>query len=222
MRAPKSSASSPARRRRKAASSPQLGLWTSALPSAPDLEPTAPLLRNPSCRRVLETTRHVRTFFPELDGYTLKVGLTKAAAGFASREEMYLWFNPHRLSLHTIAHELTHLLQNLGHVPRGEKSADLFALARHRTLVDDLPCYLVVPRSLRRQWSAQRPQIESILHRAARDAVARRTEGHRQYLRWFEEEVAARWDEHVRSQSDASTGVRSVQQAIRLISGSLR
>lgn len=171
---------------------------------------------------MLETTRHVRTFFPELDGYTLKVGLTKAAAGFASREEMWIWFNPHRLSLHTIAHELTHLLQNLGHVPRGEKSADLFALARHRTLVDDLPCYLVMPRSLRRQWTSQRPQIESILHRAARDAVARRTEGHRRYLRWFEEEVAARWDEHVRSQRDANTGVRSVQQAIRLISGSLR
>jgi hypothetical protein len=210
------------RRNAKTGPAPQLGLWSSATPSAPDLDPTAPLMRHPSCRRVLEATRHVRTFFPELDGLTLKVGLTKAAAGFASREEMWVWFNPYRLSLHTIAHELTHLLQNLGHVPRGEKSADLFALARHRTLVDDLPCYLSVPLSLRQQWNSQRPQIESILHRAARDAAARRNAGHRQYLCWFEAEVAARWDEHATSQRDAGKNNRSVQQAIRLVSASTR
>jgi hypothetical protein len=149
------------------------------------------------------------------------VGLTRAAAGFASREDMWIWFNPHRLSLHTIAHELVHLLQNLDHVPRGEKSADLFALARHRTLVDDLPCYLQTPRSLRQQWTVQRPQIESLLHRTARDAAAKRSEGHRNYLRWFEGELATRWEDHEAAQHEHRAPLPTVQQALRLLSGSL-
>jgi hypothetical protein len=195
----------------------QLGLWSDrSLPRAPDLDPTAPLARHPSARRVLETTRHVRTFFPELDGLTLKVGLTRAAAGFASREEPWIWFNPHKLSLHTIAHELVHLLQNLGHVPRGEKSADLFALARHRTLVDDLPCYLRTPRSLHLRWNEERPFIESLLHRTAREAAGRKQNGLRTYLRWFEDELATRWEAH--QCAGRSPRSAAVQNALRLVS----
>lgn len=170
-----------------------------AVPSRGDLVPTRPLERHASCGRVLEAIRRVRVFFPELDGCCIKVGLTRAAAGFASREEDWIWINPRQLTYHTIAHELMHLLQNHELVPHGEKSADLFALARHRTLVDDLPCYLVTPASLKRAWSSRRGEIESLLHRTARDAVTAREEGCRTYLRWFEREIATRWEPGIRT-----------------------
>ncbi|MCA9757192.1 MAG: hypothetical protein KDA27_15410 [Candidatus Eisenbacteria bacterium] len=161
----------------------------------PDLAPTPPLARHPSCPRVLDRIRRVRLFFPELDGISIRVGLTRAAAGFAAREEFMVWMNPSGLTLHTIAHELTHLLQNLGHVPKGEKSADLFALARHRTLVDEIPCYLKVPRPVRAAWPERREEIERLLHRTAREAVQERDNGCRTYLRWFERTFADRWFE---------------------------
>ena len=160
----------------------------------PDLAPTPPLARHPSCARVVERIRRARLFFPELDGIPIRVGLTRAAAGFAARNEFTIWMNPSGLTLHTVAHELTHLLQNLGHVPKGEKSADLFALARHRTLVDEMPCYLRVPRSMGAAWPRRREEIERLLHRTARDATSRRAAGHRTYLRWFEDELAERWE----------------------------
>ena len=160
-----------------------------------DLLPTRVLLRHPSCTRVLESIRQVRAFYPELDGISLRVGLTRSAAGFASREEPWIWINPRTLVRHTIAHELTHLLQNLGHVPSGEKAADLFALARHPVLCDDVPYYLATPRSLRDAWPAATAEISSLLHRTARESVDRRTSGERRYLVWFEQTLRLRWSE---------------------------
>lgn len=174
----------------------QLDLWKDPggeIRGRPDLAPTRVLLRHPSCTRVLESIRQVRLFFPELDGLCIRVGLTQSAAGFASREEPCIWINPRRLVRHTIAHELVHLLQNRGLVPGGEKAADLFALARHPVLVDDLPCYLSVPRSLAERWSERGVEISSLLHRTAREAVSRRTEGERRYLAWFEQQLRERW-----------------------------
>lgn len=172
----------------------QLDLWKDpTLRGRPDLWPTRVLLRHPSCNRVLDTIRQVRLFFPELDGTCLRVGLTASAAGFASREEPCIWINPRRLKRHTIAHELVHLLQNLGFVPSGEKSADLFALARHPILVDDLPSYLDIPRGMREEWADRNEEIAGLLHRTARAAVERRDEGLRRYLVWFERELRDRW-----------------------------
>lgn len=170
----------------------QLDLLDGA-PRSPDLLPTPPLARHPACERVLERIRTVRIYFPELDGIPIRVGLTRAAAGFAAREEFTIWMNPRGLTLHTVAHELTHLLQNLGHVPKGEKSADLFALARHRSLVDEVPCYLQVPRPMRNAWTTRREDVERLLHQTAKEALAHRAAGHRTYLKWFETELAARW-----------------------------
>jgi hypothetical protein len=182
----------PSRNRKRA----QLQLWAGngeEPAGRPDLAPTTVLRRHPSCPRVLGQIRQVRIFFPELDGLALKVGLTRAAAGFASRDEPWIWVNPRRLSRHTIAHELVHLLQNLGHVPKGERSADLYALARHRAVVDDLPCYLRTPAGLRRAWPDRRAKIEALLHQTALDALAAKGGGETYYLRWFERELQVRW-----------------------------
>jgi len=186
-----------AKPRRKRVRFEQLDLWSGASANnrAADLVPTRPLLRHRSCGRVLEQIRHVRFFFPELDGVSLRVGLTRTAAGFASKEEPVIWVNPRRLTRHTIAHELVHLLQTRGLVPGGEKSADLFALARHAILADDVPSYLEVPRSLRQACATSPHLCHALMHCLAREAVARREGGHRTYLRWFEDELKVRWNE---------------------------
>ena len=190
-------ATSPPRRRTSRASLSQLSLLEPAASrSRPDLDPTPPLARHPAAPRVLDKVRRARTFFPELDGVSIRVGITRAAAGFASRDDFWVWMNPSGLTLHTVAHELTHLVQNLGTIPKGEKSADLFALARHRTLVDEIPCYLKTPRSMASAWPQDRETIELLLHRTAREAVQYRDSGGRTYLRWFEEELRRRWKAH--------------------------
>lgn len=137
--------------------------------------------------------RQVRLFFPELDGTCLKVGLTRSAAGFASKDEPWIWVNPYRLTRHTIAHEFVHLLQWRGLVPTGEKSADLFALARSPLLADDAPWYLRTPPAIHKAPVSWKPRISALLHELATEALRRREDGLRTYLRWFESELSKRW-----------------------------
>ncbi len=137
----------------------------------------------------MRKVRYVRRFFPELDDLALKVGLTRRAAGLAEIEGDRLWLNPNRLSLHTIAHELVHLLQGRGLVPHGERSCDLYALARDASLVDALPYYLAVPRTLGDKQGWLRTGVAVPIHNLAREAIVRRTDGFRRYIRWFEDEA---------------------------------
>jgi hypothetical protein len=196
MRAIRSRAVKARRRRQGRPKAAQLPLWTREDPSQcgrPDLLPTSVLLRHRSCARVLEMIRQVRFFFPELDGLSIRVGLTRSAAGLASREEPWIWVNPRKLTRHTIAPELTHLLQNRGLLPGGEKSADLHALARHSYLVDDLPYYLKSPRPLRLAYGSVAGTVHGLLHRIARESLEQRENGQRNYLRWFEDQLEKRW-----------------------------
>jgi hypothetical protein len=173
-----------------------MALWAPSSLGHPDLVPTRALLANPGCARVLDLVRQVRAFFPELDGFPIRVGLTRRAAGYASLgEDPVIWINPRRLRRHTIAHEFVHLLQARGLVPAGEKSADLFALARHPALADDLPCYLRVPWKLRTAPAAEQARVAGLLYRLAREAASRRDAGQRTYLRWFERAFEAQWKE---------------------------
>ena len=176
----------------------QLALWGGAGGGRSDLLATSVLLRHKSCPRVLEMIRQVRLFFPELDGVTIRVGLTRTAAGLASREQPWIWVNPRKLTRHTIAHEFVHLLQNRGEVPGGEKSADLHALARHPFLVDDLPYYLKLPRSLRLAQAGARDAVFTLLSEVSREALRQKEGGLRNYLRWFENELERRWSERGR------------------------
>jgi hypothetical protein len=155
-----------------------------------ELRATGPLGKHGRGAEVLTKVRYVRRFFPELDGLALKIGLTRTAAGLAELEGDRLWLNPNRLSLHTIAHELTHLLQGRGLVPHGERSCDLFALAREVTLVDAMPAYLRVPGVLGDQRGWLKPGVAPALHRIAVEAADRRARGERRYLRWFEDAAA--------------------------------
>ncbi len=147
--------------------------------------------RSPHKARMLEHLEFVRRFFPELDGVTIHVGLAqkRGVLGWGSMDpgKPGVWIRPRRLQLFTIAHEFTHLLQARGLVPHGERSCDLFALARSSMLVDHAPSYLKLPRALRRP--KLRPGQAQLLHDCARRALAAREAGDRRYLQRFERMV---------------------------------
>jgi len=136
----------------------------------------------------------VRGFYPELERVTVRVGLARkrGVLGWGSLDPDHpgIWVRPRRLEAFTIAHELTHLLQARGLVPRGERACDLWALARSPLLVDACPGYLRVPVELYRLRPLP-PRDAALLHRAAHRAIDARDRGVRGYLRHFEQDVAA-------------------------------
>lgn len=153
-----------------------------------------PALASPHLPRIRERLEFVRGFFPELDGITVRVGLVRKPGvlgwGSLDPDQPGVWVRPRRLDAFTIAHELTHLLQARGLVPRGERACDLWALARSPLVVDTPPGYLRVPHAIGRQRALAAADA-ALLHRAARRALAARAAGERRYLRHFEHEVAA-------------------------------
>src|SRR5262245_1293276 len=162
-------------------------------------EPVAPrwrfsrfALQSPHHARIHERLEFVRGFFPELDGLTVRVGLVRKRGvlgwGSLDPERPGIWVRPRRLEAFTIAHEMTHLLQARGLVPRGERACDLWALARSPLLVDACPGYLRVPVELRRLRPLP-PRVAALLHRAAHRAIEARERGVRGYLRAFERDV---------------------------------
>jgi hypothetical protein len=150
------------------------------------------VLASPHFARIRERLEFVRGFFPELHDRTIRVGLARKPGvlgwGSLDPEQPGVWVRPRRLDYFTIAHELTHLLQARGLVPRGERACDLFALARSPLLVDQPPGYLRVPRALRRLRSLD-AGLAKRLHETACRAVAARAGGDRRYLQRFERDV---------------------------------
>jgi hypothetical protein len=150
------------------------------------------VLRSPHFARITGRIEFVRAFFPEIDTLTIRVGmaLKRGVLGWGSLdpERPGIWIRPRRLDYFTIAHELTHLLQALNLVPRGERACDLWALARSPLVVDSAPGYLRVPRGLRR--GRLKPAQSLMLYRVARGALEARAAGDRRYLKRFEDEVA--------------------------------
>ncbi|HYM80456.1 MAG TPA: hypothetical protein VEY91_03470 [Candidatus Limnocylindria bacterium] len=150
------------------------------------------VLRTPHVTRIRERLDFVRGFFPELDAISIRVGLAQKRGvlgwGSLDPERPGIWVRPRRLDFFTVAHEMTHLLQARGLVPRGERACDLWALARSPLLVDSAPGYLRVPEHLQRVRIGT--AVARFLHRAAQRALAARAGGDRRYLLSFEEEVA--------------------------------
>jgi hypothetical protein len=141
---------------------------------------------------VVKKIRYVTTYFPELRGKTITIGLTRSAKGLAVAGGEEIWFNPSRLSLHTVAHELTHLLQCKTGLPTGEKSCDVFSLARHWTLNDSIPNYVNVPRILLDENERYSETSSKLIFTVASEAVLKRNSGLRNYIAWFETELARR------------------------------
>jgi hypothetical protein len=154
--------------------------------------------QSPHRRRILERLDLVRHHFPELDGVSVRVGLARKRGvlgwGSLDPEAPGIWVRPRRLDRFTIAHELTHLLQARGLVPRGERACDLWALARSSSLVDAAPNYLRLPRAMRLADRLEAPWPE-VLHQAACRALEARAAGRRNYLAGFEHAIERAWTE---------------------------
>ena len=177
---------------------PQLDLFAPApVPVAPAREPlpatpeelagdegrwrwTRPWLVSPHRARARRELDFVRAHFPELEGVTVTIGMTKRRTilGLASMgEEPALWIRPRIIHRFVIAHEFVHLLQARDLVPGGEKAADLYALARSPQVIDVAPSYLAIPRPLHAPPTTGRtprlaPGVPELLHDEARRAIA--------------------------------------------------
>ena len=147
---------------------------------------TRALRRHRSCDSVLKKLFYVRRYFPEFTNVTIRVGLTRAASGMAVPGGRELWFNPNRLTYHTIAHEFVHLLQGKNGVPKGERSCDVFSLARHWTLNDRPPCYIRVPREFHDLGGTITPEHAVVIYSVACRALQWRGAGTRNYIVYFE------------------------------------
>jgi len=154
--------------------------------------------RSPHQRRIREHLEFVRRFFPELDSTTIRIGLVRKRGimgwGSLDPERPGVWVRPRRLDYFTIAHEFTHLLQARGLVPHGERSCDLFALARSALLVDAPPGYLKMPKAIRYRARLE-PEHGKLLHDLAKEALEARELGDRRYLTRFEQAAAEAFGE---------------------------
>src|SRR5207237_363706 len=117
---------------------------------APPWQWTRPWLISPHRKRAARELDCVRAHFPELDGVTIKVGLTKRRniLGPATLSgDPCIWIRPRHIRRFVIAHEFTHLLQARKLVPGGEKTCDLYALTRGAAVIDFAPTYLTIPQA---------------------------------------------------------------------------
>lgn len=130
-----------------------------------------------------------RSYFPELAGETVKVGITINAPGKADIVGKGVFFRSRNVSYYVMGHELTHLLQGSGHVPKGERSCDLFTLARRVEFCDQAPNYIKVPRRLLDERGFIRKEFRGMVHETAKAALVRREMGRKNYIAWFEREL---------------------------------
>jgi len=154
-------------------------------------------------RRVLSMLERSLSFFPELQGETITVGVTRANLGSAvllykasSAVKLAIRLNVRKLSFQTIGHELTHLAQGLARVgakaqrvlknriPGGEKQCDVWTLARSPLFCDEAPTYLRLPKDVRENWSHYAEGI-----RALCIAAIEKRKHERFYIRWLESEI---------------------------------
>ena len=135
--------------------------------------------------------------FPELDDLDFELDLLPSSSRYLGltdhdRRPPRIRLRPARPTspslTYTIPHELTHLLQRpAGEAPLGERSCDLYAMARagHRFLF--APTYLRVPRPAWEEWERWRVSATAL----AREALRQRGEGRRTYIAWWESSFRA-------------------------------
>jgi hypothetical protein len=144
--------------------------------------------------KLVEIGNILAPLFPELDQVTLRVRMKKLRKAVAEFDYRYRRididprpFDPDKNNLlpSVIAHETTHALQHADrHVPYGERSCDVYMLAR-------LPANLYPKK---RDFYVEVPQEilfsspERIIQ-TARKAIDLREKGLKNYIVWFEKEL---------------------------------
>jgi hypothetical protein len=130
--------------------------------------------------------------FPELDAIEFELDLLPSSSRYLGLTDHDR--TPPRIRLraarptnptltYTIPHELTHLLQRpVGAAPMGERSCDLYAMARAGTRFLVPPAYVRVPDAARDNW----PRWNVSATALAREAIRSRVDGRRTYIAWWE------------------------------------
>ena len=156
----------------------------------------------PEVREELEKRlQRIHKYYPEMR-LRMKIGITRFYDGLAFQSnsgsvKLMLevrktrktgWKYP---TYWTIAHEFMHLAQfNSEGIPSGERACDLYAMARlPPELIDESPTYLVVPPEQRDVWTLKDGELARDL---AKEALANRNKGMRNYARWWEDEFERR------------------------------
>lgn len=163
-----------------------------------------PLMKKRLTRRAAIMLERSLSYFPELRGKTITVGLTRKHLGSASISyrggtisRLTIRLKVRKITYQTIGHELTHLVQGLVHgdrpmarslvqqkIPSGEKQCDIWTLARDFLFCDDPPTYLRMPRAIRERW----PDYAEAIRQLCIAAIEKRKR-HRLYIRWLESEI---------------------------------
>ncbi|UCF08632.1 MAG: hypothetical protein JSW28_02785 [Thermoplasmata archaeon] len=136
--------------------------------------------------RFLGRLNEARNFFPELEEETIKVGITVNVPGKADPKNKGVYFRSRNVSYYVMGHELTHLLQGMGRVPSGERSCDLYTLAREVEFCDESPNYIKVPKRLLDGDGFIRREFRGMVHETAKTAINLKAQGKRRYIAWFE------------------------------------
>lgn len=136
--------------------------------------------------RFLMRLDEARSYFPELDGITVKVGITINADGKADLEAKAVFFRSRNVSYYVMGHELTHLLQEIQELPKSERSCDIFTMARTVLFCDESPNYVKVPKGMMDENSFILEHYRGFVHRTAKSSAALRRAGKKFYISWFE------------------------------------
>lgn len=140
---------------------------------------------------LMEKSLKVIPLFPELDCDEIRFGCCYTAmanAQFSDLPLIKIGFNPKYSFVYynTLGHELTHIAQRVGvGIPHGEKSCDVWTLARNDLFLDGPPGYLEIPRSILAEWKTMGSQVRKLCIQAIQ---IRETE--RRYIKWLEAQIA--------------------------------
>lgn len=102
-------------------------------------------------------------------------------------DRIKIGYNPtEEPSCFVLGHELTHFVQCISDIPHGEKSCDIWTIARDRLFLDRPPGYLRIPRAVRDAWDVHADAVRALCV----EAIDQRANGRRRYIVWLEREIA--------------------------------
>lgn len=127
--------------------------------------------------------------FPELHPKTIKFSYTKGfarAMTLKATETTYnIGYNPEKpLYYYVLGHELMHFAQVFSEIPHGEKSCDVYTLARSELFLDNPPCYIDLPAEIENYWDNYAKDVRNLCI----DAIEIR-KTNRQYIKWVVKEI---------------------------------
>ena len=110
---------------------------------------------------IFKKSQMVLPLFPELKGDKFKIGLTTSLGTVAraytrlAPDQIKIGINPinKTISYFTLGHELTHFVQHISDIPSGEKTCDIWTIARNELFLDETPSYLKIPLFIHDNWN---------------------------------------------------------------------